>query len=93
MIEASEWLAERLARAPASLRERVLEALEGDGAGGAGDFAQRLHDAGERLLAEAGRDGAGREVAITLLAADALITLAAEWVAETRPDALASFGQ
>ena len=93
MIEASEWLAERLARAPTSLRERVQPALEAEGAEGAEDFASRLQDAGERLLAQASRNGAGREVAITLLAADALITLAAEWVAENRPDALVSFGR
>lgn len=48
-------------------------------------FGEVLRGRAEELLAEA-RDGqATRETAITLLAADALITLACEWTAEMEP--------
>lgn len=91
MTDPEGWLAERLARAPASLRERVQRAL-GDARerGGGAAFGRRLRDVGERLMHEAGQDDS-RHAALTLLAADALVTLAVEWTAETDPAALATF--
>ena len=47
---------------------------------------------GEELLAEVKGGPATHDTALTLLAADALITLACEWVAETDPRALADLG-
>jgi hypothetical protein len=41
-----------------------------------------------RLLDETKQGDAGRETALTLLAADALVTYACEMVAETAPDQL-----
>ena len=47
-----------------------------------------LHAAAERLLDEAKRGGADRSTALTLLAADALVTYACEWTAEFEPERL-----
>jgi hypothetical protein len=78
-------VARRLAAAPESLRRR-LEAALAAGAGGAGDLAARLRVVAERLLVEAKSGPATRETAMTLLAADALITLSCEWTAEFAPE-------
>jgi hypothetical protein len=92
------WLRERLTRAPASLRLRIQRAwaeraegadgAEGAGAGMAGALAGRLRVVAERLMAEAKAGPPTRETAVTLLAADALITLACEWTAAFDPAAL-----
>jgi hypothetical protein len=82
-------VARRLAAAPASLRARIQTALgAGAGAGtdGTGDLAVRLRAIAERLLAEVKSGPATRETAMTLLAADALITLSCEWTAEFAPE-------
>jgi plasmid stabilization system protein ParE len=53
------------------------------GAGGAAeDLGRRLRAVAESLLDEAKSGTPSREMAMTLLAADALITLACEWEAE-----------
>jgi hypothetical protein len=63
-------------------------AFSGQHGGEALGLAEALRGRAEELLAEA-RDGApSRETAITLLAADALMTLACEWVAEMAPERL-----
>lgn len=96
MTEPAAWLEERLEGAPASLRQAISQALGGNAAGAAGaadaaGFATLLRETGERLLESAKRNGADRRGALTLLAADACITLAAEWTAETDPAKLAEF--
>jgi hypothetical protein len=82
------WLDQRLARAPASLRQRIEGALSGAGADLTGSPAGRLQAVAERLLQEAKVGPATRDTAMTLLAADALITLACEWTAEFDPAGL-----
>lgn len=82
------WLAGRLEGVPPSLRARVESAVSAEAAGG-GDPGAALRRAAERLLAESKTGAASRGSAMTLLAADALMTLACEWVAEHDPDGLA----
>lgn len=84
------WLAERLAGAPESLRERVVAALgeEGRGKGEAdvgallpaspSPLPAHLRSVAEQLVAQANSTPPSRDSALTLLAADALITLAVE---------------
>jgi hypothetical protein len=48
----------------------------------------QLREAGERLLAEAESLPPGRDAALTLLAADALMTFACEAMAEEAPERL-----
>ncbi len=73
------WLEERLDGAPETLRERVLAA-----AGGEDAPAGTLTRAAEELLALAKEGPPTRETAMTLLAADALITLAQERALELK---------
>jgi hypothetical protein len=96
MSDPDRWLADQLAGAPESLRKRIwaawgrerAEVAEvADGAGGAG-VAERLRGVAERLMEEAKAGKPDRETAMTLLAADALITLACEWTAEHDPERL-----
>jgi hypothetical protein len=47
-----------------------------------------LRTAAAALLDEAKRGDSGRDTALTLLAADALVTYACQWVAETTPEEL-----
>jgi hypothetical protein len=87
---------------PASLRERILAAVSGEryavSGGSAGDdplsaqrpaLTNRLRQAGDALLAAARSGPPTRETALTLLAADALMTFACEALAEVDPDGLA----
>jgi hypothetical protein len=85
-------VAERLGEAPQALCVRVLDAVRGGGEEGKGNgedaglaeplspspFSLRLRAAAERLLAETRSAPPSRDTALTLLAADALITLAVE---------------
>ena len=66
------------------MRERILEAVKPE------DLAlhEALRRAGERLLALAIAMPPSRETAVTLLAADALMTFACEATAEFHPDQL-----
>jgi hypothetical protein len=52
------------------------------------DFAAELRRRAESLLAEVSAGAPDHATALTLLAADALMTLACEWAAETEPGAL-----
>jgi hypothetical protein len=91
VTDSARWLAERLAEAPPGLRGRIEEALAADRAAnsvqGAADqaFDDELRGVAEDLLAAATAGPPTHETALTLLAADALITLACEWVGETEP--------
>lgn len=73
MSGSGEWLATRTHGAPDALLERVEEHLAAVPEGALGE---RLALAGELALRASIRSGSGREGALDLLAADALITLA-----------------
>lgn len=87
MSEPGSWLDDRLAGAPPSLRARLVAAGAG-AAADAADVAAALRALAETLLAEAKAGPPTRETAMTLLAADALVTLACEWTAEFAPERL-----
>lgn len=83
------WLDRHTAAAPAALRGRVREyALTGSGDG---PVADRLARAGSRALDQVVAHPGDRSVALDLLAADALITLALLAQAETCPAELDAF--
>ncbi|MBK7350206.1 MAG: hypothetical protein IPI92_10110 [Gemmatimonadetes bacterium] len=88
-LGAEQWLAARTAGGPERLRARVLErageVTEGDGA------AERLALAAERVLAIVEEHPGDRAIALDLLAADALITLALLAQAEQAPEQLGAF--
>ena len=97
------WLEAKLAEAPESLRARIMEAVasgrgapEPTGAGAeaprGGALVEQLRRAGEELMVEARSASPTRDTAMTLLAADALITFACEAVAETAPEKLGEMG-
>lgn len=77
MTDARAWLRQRLSAAPPSLRARIEGALAP--AAEDGVLAEMLSGAAERLLGEAAHGPPDRATALTLLAADALVTLACEW--------------
>lgn len=85
------WLLERTAQGPTVLRERVLEhaaaVSEGD------SIAEHLSLAAERVLAIVEEHPGDRTIALDLLAADALITLALLAQAETAPETLGTFAE
>jgi hypothetical protein len=95
------WLEPRLVEVPESLRRRIIAAVRETGNGkreaGAADATlpvsplvpETLKRAGENLLARARSGPASRETALTLLAADALMTFACEAMAELDPGGLA----
>ena len=83
------WLDRHTAAGPAALRGRVHEyALAGPTDG---SLAERLARAGGRALDRVTAHPGDRSVALDLLAADALITLALLAQAETRPAELDGF--
>lgn len=85
------WLAERTARGPAVLRARVLEH-----AAAVGDLetpSERIALAAERVLAIVEEHPGDRSIALDLLAADALITLALLAQAERAPEQLGQFAE
>ena len=88
MIDAHDWLSERLAGAPAELRARMTHALSRTSA--SVPIHDRLAQAAEACLARGLKDSA-REGALALLAADALFTHACEAAAEKGSSALNSF--
>jgi hypothetical protein len=61
---------------PDSLRGRIVDAVKG------GNVSEQLQNAGEELMLEAKSASPNRDSAMTLLAADALITFAQEAMAE-----------
>lgn len=91
MTDPDRWLGQRLAAAPASLRARIEAALAESAHPSpptARDFGTRLRTHAEALMREAQDGPPTHDTALTLLAADALITLACEWVADTEPEKL-----
>jgi hypothetical protein len=83
LTDPEAWLAERLEQAPPSLRARMTEALTEDAPSEA-DLGIALQAAGERLLRLAQSGPPNHDTGLTLLAADALVTLACEWDARPR---------
>jgi hypothetical protein len=84
------WVEARTRGAPPALLLRVAEHL---GAVPDGVLGSRLARAGERALRESMHSGSGREGALDLLAADALITLALLECAEHNPAQLGATAQ
>lgn len=85
------WLAGRTERGPAALRARVLE--HAAAVGDAASPAERIALAAERVLAIVEEHPGDRSIALDLLAADALITLALLAEAETAPERLGQFAE
>jgi hypothetical protein len=90
VTEAERWLEPRLRQIPSSLRAKMEGALKTHLPAHAGAPAEALRSVADALLEEAKRTGPGdgRELALTLLAADALVTYACEMTAETGPERL-----
>ncbi|MFN8647202.1 MAG: hypothetical protein U0104_10580 [Gemmatimonadales bacterium] len=90
-LGAEQWLAARTAGGPERLCARVLERAaevsEGEGA------PERLALAAERVLAIVEEHPGDRAIALDLLAADALITLALLAQAEQAPERLGAFAE
>ncbi len=85
------WLVAHTSRGPAALRARVLEHAEA--VVESGPRAEHLALAAERVLAIVEEHPGDRSVALDLLAADALITLALLAEAETAPEGLGEFAE
>jgi hypothetical protein len=86
----AQWLEHHITRAPPALKERVREYAiqsEGDAVELPSALASAGHRALQRVLAHAG----DRSVALDLLAADALITLALLAQAQQAPETLDQF--
>lgn len=81
-----EWLVNHTTGAPARLRAQVLEYYA---SAPAGVLTDRLAAAGDAALSAATTSGRGRDTALDLLAADALITLALLATAQQAPATLA----
>jgi hypothetical protein len=90
-IGLDRWLAERTAGGPAVLRARVLE--HAAAVGEAATPPERIALAAERVLAIVEEHPGDRSVALDLLAADALITLALLAQAERAPEELGQFAE
>ena len=92
MTDPRKWLTARLIAAPESLRATVHEAADPAMRRASGsmerDFADALMAAAERVVRSPAAPAAGAASASALLTADALITLACEWVAEHDPERL-----
>jgi hypothetical protein len=86
-----DWLAARTAAAPPPLRQRVLEHATAAPAGERSTLPEHLALAAERVLAMVEEHPGGRAIALDLLTADALITLALLAQAEIQPSALGDF--
>ena len=82
------WLETRLDGAPQSLRDRVLRAIPEAGFERR-PSAEALRELARGLVEEAKAGAADYETALTLLAADAVITYSCEFVAEQNPEQLA----
>ena len=85
------WLVARTARGPDALRERVFEHAAAVSEGNS--TAEQLALAAERVLAIVEEHPGDRSIALDLLAADALITLALLAQAESAPEALGQFAE
>jgi hypothetical protein len=85
---ASDWLDQHTSQGPPALRSRVLQYA---GAAINGSLADRLAGAAQAALAHVLAHPGDRSVALDLLAADALITLALLAQAVTAPEDLEAF--
>lgn len=85
MTHVAAWFESHTAEAPAPLRARMRELVAHDWS------AEGLAVAAERGLSAVVTHPGDRSVALDLLAADGLVTLALLHQAEHRPDALAGF--
>lgn len=86
MTSAEVWLRGQLPDAPTALLETMIAALKDE----ADEVPAELSAAAMRLYAQVARGQGGREDALPLLAADALLTHAFQAQAELRPAALDS---
>jgi hypothetical protein len=87
-LSLGDWLATREPRPPEALATRLRELLVNQLDAPAAEVHERCLDAAEQLLREiVGRDGATRDDAFDLLAADALVTYAFEAAADD-PEAI-----
>lgn len=85
------WLAGKTASGPPALRERVLE--HASAVGDAASPPERIALAAERVLAIVEEHPGDRSIALDLLSADALITLALLAQAEIAPERLGDFAE
>lgn len=89
-MDERDWVRARLADAPARLRDEVLRAWD---AAEGGSGAERCARAALSILDDADRIADSRAGALSLLAADALLTLACEHAAEFDLDGLPAFAR
>jgi hypothetical protein len=94
LTDLESWLSPRLEQVPESLRARILEVVVGGGkretdAASGATIPDALRSLADLLLEQARTGPATHDTAITLLAADALITYACEAAAELGPEMLA----
>jgi len=87
-VTAEGWLEHRTTQAPPALRARVFEYAA---SAPAGSVPEALAAAGRAALARVLEHPGDRSVALDLLAADALVTLALLAQAEQAPEALGAF--
>lgn len=85
----ADWLDQHTSQAPAALRARVCEHAES--AGASLPLPAALAEAGRRALDRVLDHPGDRSVALDLLAADALVTLALLAQAQTSPERLGEF--
>lgn len=90
MSAAARWVRERLADAPPALLDAMLDALPA-GPDGEEDVAGALAEGAATLYARVLESGDGRDAALPLLAADALMTHALQARAERDVASLADF--
>ena len=84
MTTAEVWLRGQVGGAPPTLLDTMIAALEDE----TGEVPVELAAASLRLYAQVARGHGGREDALPLLAADALLTHAFQAQAELRPEGL-----
>ena len=85
------WLGARTARGPTVLRDRVLEHARVPSEGVT--IAEHLSLVAERVLAIVEEHPGDRSIALDLLAADALITLALLAQSDSAPERLGAFAE
>ena len=90
-VPLDRWLAERTSQGPAALRARVLE--HAAAVGESASLPETIALAAERVLAIVEEHPGNRAIALDLLAAEALITLALLAQAEAAPERLGAFAE
>ena len=91
MTESGTWVADRVRGAPVELRQQVLRDAEANPE--ADPLPEALASAGWSALGRVLARPSARAVALDLLTADALITLALLAQAEQRPEDLGQFAE